>query len=147
MGNASGICMRLVTKLWALPTPKYGKGGACYQAQFPDFPWLVRWLAIFVLFSFQECPMRQLVGAFVAAVASRLMYHNIAGDAAALQHCRNGHFRRNEKGQGFGQGTLPMPWLTLPAFFRMVLFFGREILCLHKMRAGVLSRAHCLCPG
>jgi hypothetical protein len=61
--------------------------------------------------------MRQLVGAFVAAVASRLMYHNIAGDAAALQHCRNGHFRRNEKGQGFGQGTLPMPWLTLPAFF------------------------------
>ena len=60
--------------------------------------------------------MRQLVGAFVAAVASRLMYHNIAGDAAALQHCRNGHFRRNEKGQGFGQGTLPMPWLTLPAF-------------------------------
>ena len=70
--------------------------------------------------------MLQLVGAFFAAVASRLMYHNIVGDAAALQHCRDVHFRRNERGQGFGQGTLPMPWLTLPAFIRMVLVAERD---------------------
>ena len=71
--------------------------------------------------------MLPLVGAFFAAVASRLMYHNIAGDAAALQHCRDVHSRRNERGQGFGQGTLPMPWLTLPAFIGMVLFAEKDI--------------------
>ena len=78
MGNASEHSCETVRKLWALPTPKYVQGGACYQAQLPDVPWLVWWLAIFVLFSLQECPMRELVGAFVAAVAAQ---------ADASQHC------------------------------------------------------------